>query len=48
MNKLYSLFVATLLASTFALTGCETIDGAGEDIETVGESVQDAVDNAKD
>lgn len=48
MNKVFATALLTLLASTFGLAGCETIEGAGQDIETVGESVQDAAENAKE
>lgn len=34
--------LAVLLASTFVLTGCNTVAGAGKDIERGGEKVQDA------
>lgn len=33
--------LAIFLASTFALAGCNTIEGAGKDIESGGEKVQD-------
>lgn len=32
----------TLIAATFAFTGCRTMEGAGEDIERGGEKIQDA------
>ena len=48
MNKLFATAFLLLLGSTIGLTGCETIEGAGQDIETVGESVQDAAENAKE
>lgn len=32
---------AMLLASTFVLTGCNTVAGAGKDLEKGGEKVQD-------
>lgn len=28
----------------FALTGCNTVEGAGEDIEAAGEGISDAAD----
>lgn len=34
--------LAVLLASAFVLTGCNTVAGAGKDIERGGEKVQDA------
>lgn len=38
--------VGVLLCSLLLLAaaGCATIDGAGQDIESAGEAVQDAVD----
>lgn len=33
--------IALLIASAFALGGCNTIAGAGKDIETGGEKVQE-------
>ena len=42
-----SLFLPRLLAAAFALgllalSGCNTMDGAGKDIENAGEKIQDA------
>jgi predicted small secreted protein len=31
----------TLLLSSFALTACNTVEGAGKDVEELGEAVQD-------
>jgi entericidin B len=42
LNKL----VATLLAA-MVLAGCNTIQGAGKDIERGGEKIQDAAGNQK-
>lgn len=36
------LIAATLLVALISLSACETIDGAGRDIEHAGEVVQDA------
>lgn len=33
--------IAMLLASAFVLTGCNTVAGAGKDLEKGGEKVQD-------
>lgn len=33
--------IAMLLASAFVLTGCNTVAGAGKDMERGGEKVQD-------
>lgn len=41
MNKmLKNLVILALTISTIALTACETVDGAGRDIENAGEAVQ--------
>ncbi|MCB1587787.1 MAG: entericidin A/B family lipoprotein [Xanthomonadales bacterium] len=36
--------VLALLAAACATTGCNTIHGAGQDIERAGEEIQDAAD----
>ncbi|MFN3168110.1 MAG: entericidin A/B family lipoprotein [Phycisphaeraceae bacterium] len=33
-----------VFAGAFALAGCNTLEGAGEDVEDAGEAVQDAAD----
>jgi predicted small secreted protein len=40
MIKRVLIGVAAMLLLAFAGTGCNTVHGAGEDIESVGESVQ--------
>jgi len=47
MRRLKKLIVLWLLVACLcgsALTGCNTMEGAGEDIEQAGEGIQDAVD----
>lgn len=46
MKKLASiLFVAVvLLVSIFAISGCNTVEGLGKDIENSGEAIQNAAD----
>ncbi len=39
-QKFFALLILT--AGIISLTGCETLDGAGQDIEKAGEAVQDA------
>jgi predicted small secreted protein len=34
--------IAVLLATTFALAGCNTVQGVGKDIEKAGETIQKA------
>lgn len=36
------------LAASFALSACNTIQGAGKDLERGGEKVQDAAQRTKD
>ena len=38
------LTLMVLMASTIGLAGCETMEGAGRDIENAGESVQSAAE----
>lgn len=46
---MYSRFMATLLVlATLALTGCNTMQGLGQDIERGGEKLQDSAKKAKD
>lgn len=43
------LFRLIALALSLALlAGCNTLHGAGKDIEAAGETIQDAADKAKD
>lgn len=42
MNILTFLTIASLSVIGISLTACETIEGAGQDIENAGESVQKA------
>jgi predicted small secreted protein len=41
-NVIRRVLVAAFLVSSLALTACNTIEGAGEDVESVGESVSEA------
>ena len=34
--------IATLLATLFVLAGCNTIRGAGQDLQKAGQSIEDA------
>ena len=44
MNKFASLLLATiaLLLSTFALSGCNTVRGIGQDVQRAGSAVSNA------
>jgi len=44
MKPVYTLFLASLLA---VMAGCNTMAGAGKDIERGGEKVQDAAQDVK-
>lgn len=44
-TKTLSKLLLAALAAAFALSACNTIDGAGKDVEKVGEEVQDAAAN---
>jgi predicted small secreted protein len=37
-------FATVLLASTLLLSGCNTAEGVGDDVEEAGEEVKDAID----
>lgn len=37
-------FIAVLLAAILVLPGCNTLEGAGEDMEDAGEEIQEAAD----
>ncbi len=39
--------VAALLIASFALTACNTMEGAGEDIQRGGEKLENAADRNK-
>lgn len=47
MNTKLAYLLKSLLIAVLGLTvvACATIEGAGKDIETAGESIQDAADN---
>jgi predicted small secreted protein len=45
MRKLFALIA---LAGMLVITGCNTIHGAGKDIERGGEKVQGAADSTKE
>lgn len=47
-HALKTLLVAMTLASAGALGACNTVEGAGKDIERAGEKVQDATCSSND
>jgi len=42
-----TLLVSALGLSAVALTGCNTSEGFGRDVESVGEDIQDEADEAR-
>lgn len=42
MQKIQRLSIVALLLTVIVLSGCQTVDGVGRDIENMGESVQDS------
>lgn len=36
--------VAIAILAALSLSGCNTVDGAGKDMESAGEAIQDAAD----
>jgi predicted small secreted protein len=48
MNKTTrTLGIATLLGLMFALGACHTVEGAGKDIQEVGEGLEEAAEDAR-
>lgn len=47
-HSLRTILVAMTLASASALSACNTVEGAGKDIERAGEKVQDASCSSND
>lgn len=47
MTTIKSFLVLCLMAVTFSLGGCNTISGAGEDVQATGDAIEDAADSAK-
>jgi len=43
-----SLIAAVLLSGSAALTGCNTTEGAGKDIKSTGNAIENAAHDAKD
>jgi len=47
-HSLKTILVAMTLAAAGALSACNTVEGAGKDIERAGEKVQDATCSSND
>jgi predicted small secreted protein len=43
-KSVFLSFAAVLLASTLLVSGCNTAEGIGDDIEEAGDEVGDAID----
>ncbi len=43
MNKFLTVFLASIL-TLFTLTGCQTMEGFGDDVENAGDEIEDATD----
>ena len=39
--------ILTLLATLFVLAGCNTIKGAGQDLQKAGQSIEDAANKSR-
>jgi predicted small secreted protein len=48
MTRAILLAVLLSLMGLFALTGCETMEGMGEDVEGAGEEMDEAAEEAQD
>lgn len=46
-STFWSLIGSLLLTSLF-LTGCNTVEGVGRDIEDLGDGIEDTADDARD
>lgn len=46
--KPLKLLLATITVASTLMVGCNTIEGAGKDIQKGGEKVEDAAKNTKD
>lgn len=44
MTRHKAFALLTLLATVLILAGCNTVEGAGKDVERAGEGIQDAAD----
>lgn len=44
MNLKAMLMVLACLGGSLWLTGCETMEGAGRDVENAGDAIEDAAD----
>ena len=47
MKRLFALLLLTMFSAS-ALTGCNTMAGAGKDVQKVGEKVEETAQDCKD
>lgn len=47
MTTIRKALIAVLLGMIFASSGCNTVKGVGEDVESGGEAIQGAAKDAK-
>lgn len=43
-KRIRAICVVVLAATGLTLTSCNTVDGAGQDLEATGDAIQDAAD----
>ncbi len=43
-NTKRNLFYAGLILATLPMAACNTVDGAGEDLESAGDAIEDGTD----
>lgn len=48
MKSLKFLLAALLLTGSFSLVACNTVEGAGEDIESAGDAMSDTARDVRD
>lgn len=46
--KPWKFLLATIAAASLLMAGCNTIEGAGKDIQKGGEKIEDAAKNTKE
>lgn len=46
--SLAQMLTVLFAGGAIALTGCNTVEGAGEDIEATGDAISDTANDAKD
>ncbi len=44
----YALLLLIVLATQLSLTGCNTLSGAGEDMQSAGKAIEDTAEDTED